>query len=353
MKADKNELERLTALYASGDLTAAEREKLFAAALEDQVLFETLEHEDAVRDVLGMPGAKDRLLAGLQPKRSRWLVCAGGLAAAATAAIVFVLVRTSPISDRTMPVEDRAPQVVQAEAPEISTLAKAKNNAPMQAAKPIPDARAKQISDSGAVKSTEPQEARQEVRMAENRLLKEESMPANGPGRAMAPAPLTPLAGVVPEAQPSAAPSTMQARAKSGIGGYANQGALMVGSFVPQPAYTILIKNDAGEFVPVGQNQEFQKGDSVRVALLAPYTGRMTVNNSGQISTQLVTAGQRYFAPEEGGIVLDKPSRETLIGVTFQGDLSAEMSKKALPERKVAADAIVAPTHFDIKISYK
>ena len=63
MKADKNELERLTARYASGDLTADEREKLFAAALEDQVLFEALAHEDAVRDVLGMPGAKERVIA--------------------------------------------------------------------------------------------------------------------------------------------------------------------------------------------------------------------------------------------------------------------------------------------------
>lgn len=354
MNADKNELERLIALYASGELTAGEREKVFAAALEDQVLFEALAHEDALRHVLEMPGAKDRVIEGLKPKRSRWFMWAGGLAAAATVAIVFVLVRTSPISDRTIPAENRAPQVIQAEAPPAREIpaapssAKAMNNDPMQAAKSIP----KQASDSGALGSIKPPEARQEVQVADNRVLKEASMPVNGPARSMAPVPPAPHSGVVPEVQLLAAPATMQEPAKSGIVGYTNSGAVMLRSFAPPP-YTVLIKKAAGEFVSAGQNQEYQKGDSVRVTLVSPLTGRMTVNNSGKISSQLVNAGQRYFAPEEGEIVLDKPSGETLIGVTFQVDFTAEMSKKALPGRNVTADAIVTPTHFDIKITYK
>ena len=359
MKADKNELERLTARYASGDLTADEREKLFTAALEDQALFEALAHEDAVRDVLRMPGAKDRVIAGLMPKRSRWLVWAGGLAAAATAAMVFVLVRTSPISDRTVPAESRAPQVMEAEVPParellaVAPIAKSKGNAPKQEAKQIPGASAKQNSDSAAVNSIKTTESKQEVQVADARVLKEESMPVNDPVRAMAPGPPAPLSGVVSDAQPLAGIATMQARAKSGIGGYATPGSAIMQNFAPQPPYTVLVKNAAGDFIPAGQNQEFQKGDSVRVALLAPLTGRMTLNNSGKTSSQLVNAGQRYFAPEEGEIVLDKPSGETLLAVTFQLDLSAEMSKKALPERNVASDAIVAPIRFDIKITYK
>ena len=365
MKADKNELERLTALCASGGLTAAEREKLFAAALEDQVLFEVLAHEDAVRDALELPGAKDRVIEGLKPKRSRWFVWAGGLAAAATAAIVFVLVRPSPVSDRTVPAENHAPRQMQAEVPSMreteapAPIAKAKNNAPIPPRKPIPDGRAKQVSlsDSGAVDFIKPTDTRQEVQIADNRILKEraESAPVNGPVRAPAPTAPAGAAGVVGgvlEPQPFAAPATMGARAKPSFSVAANSGGL-ARSMMPQPLYTVLLKNAAGEFVPAGQNQAFQKGDTVRVALVAPITGRMTVNNSGQISSQLVNAGQRYFAPDEGEIVLDKPSGETLIGVTFQVDLTAEMSKKSLPGRNVTADAIVAPTHLDIRITYK
>ena len=117
MKADKNELDRLTALYASGQLTTAEREKLFAAALEDQVLFEALAHEDALRDVLAMPGAKARVIEGLKPKRSRRFAWFGGLAAAAATAIVFVLVRPRDVPDKILTAENHAPQQIQAEVP--------------------------------------------------------------------------------------------------------------------------------------------------------------------------------------------------------------------------------------------
>ena len=365
MNADKNELERLTALYASGQLTRVERKILFSAALEDQELFAALAHEDAMRDALQLPGATDRVIAGLKPKRSRWLVWAGGLAATATAATIFVLMRTSPISDRTVPAENRASQVIQAEAPPAPQIlseppaVKAKSSSPMQAAKSIPDGRAKEVSvaDPGAVGSVKTAEARQEVQVADNRILKEraESAPTNGPVRALAPtapAPLVGVAGGVPGGQPFEPPATMASRAQPAFSVAANAG-VMVRSFAPRPPYTVLVKNAAGEFIPAGQNNEFQRGDSVRVAFVAPFTGRMTVNNSGQISTQLVNAGQRYIAPDDSEIVLDKASGETLIGVTFQTDLTAEMSKKALPERKAAADAIGPPTHFDIKITYK
>ena len=312
-----------------------------------------------MRDVLQMPGAKDRVIDGLKPKRNRWFVWAGGLAAAATAAIVFVLVRPSPVSDRTLPAEYHAPQQMQAEVPSMreieapAPIAKATKNATIPAAKPIPDGRAKQVSlsDSGAADLIKPTDTRQEVQVAENRILKEraESAPVNGPVRAMAPTAPAGAAGVVDgvlEPQHFAAPAKPSFTVAANSGGLAR-------SMMPQPPYTVLLKNAAGEFLPTGQNRVFQKGDTVKVALVAPITGRMTVNNSGQISSQLVNAGRRYFAPDEGEITLDKASGETLIGVTFQVDLTAEMSKKALPGRNVTADAIVDPTHFDIKITYK
>ena len=367
MKADKNELDRLTALYASGQLTAAEREKLYAAALEDQVLFEALAHEDALRDVLAMPGAKARVIEGLKPKRSRWFVWAGGLAAAATTAIVFVFVRTSDVPDKTLTAENHAPQQIQAEAPPApritapasASVAKAKPAAPAQQDKPITDGRAKQVSlsDSAVAVPVKPPEPRQEIMVAENKVVREkmETAPVNGPARAAevdVPAPAA--GGLAPGMgggvrQPSEAPRAMESPARPTFS--APMSPVM--SMMPRPPYTILLKNAAGEFIPASQNQVFQKGDTVRVALVAPLTGRMTVNNSGQISSQIVTAGQRYLTPEGGELVLDKTSGETLIGVTFQVDPTAEFSKKAAPARSASMDALVTPTHIDIKITYK
>jgi hypothetical protein len=59
------EAEQLLGGYATGTLTGAEREALFAAALEDQELFDALADEEALRELLADPGARAHLLAAL------------------------------------------------------------------------------------------------------------------------------------------------------------------------------------------------------------------------------------------------------------------------------------------------
>ena len=83
--------------YATGSLTEAERKALFEAALEDQELFDELAGEQAVKEVLDEPGARQRLLAALEPPRRHraWL----WITAAVTLAIVIGVVllnRTPP-----------------------------------------------------------------------------------------------------------------------------------------------------------------------------------------------------------------------------------------------------------------
>ena len=60
------EARKLLGGYATGTLTDGEREALFAAALEDQSLFDALAEEDALRELLESPGAKTRLLASIK-----------------------------------------------------------------------------------------------------------------------------------------------------------------------------------------------------------------------------------------------------------------------------------------------
>lgn len=67
----REDIARLLGGYATGTLTPEEQRALFAAALEDQALFDELAREQALRDVLREPTARGQLLAALED-RPRW-----------------------------------------------------------------------------------------------------------------------------------------------------------------------------------------------------------------------------------------------------------------------------------------
>lgn len=100
----REEIEKLLGGHATGTLTPEEREALFAAALEDQQLFEELAREEPLRELLQDPVAKTRLQAVLErrpePVRLRWLrgaawaIPAFGLAAVV---VVFVVQQFHPL----------------------------------------------------------------------------------------------------------------------------------------------------------------------------------------------------------------------------------------------------------------
>ena len=66
----REEIQKLLGGYATDTLSEAERRALFEAALEDQELFDALAKEDALRDVLRDPSARQQLIAALGPARA-------------------------------------------------------------------------------------------------------------------------------------------------------------------------------------------------------------------------------------------------------------------------------------------
>jgi hypothetical protein len=94
------EAEKLLGGYATGTFTEAERQRLFAAALERQDLFDALADEEALREVLSDPVARAQLLAALSssapPKVTPFwrhpglLGAAAGLLVAATAGLAYL-----------------------------------------------------------------------------------------------------------------------------------------------------------------------------------------------------------------------------------------------------------------------
>ncbi len=94
----QDEIRKLLGGYATDTLTADERRILFEAALEDQALFDALQNEDALRELLDDPVARHqvrRMLAGPIPKprphfgSRRWLF---GVAIPAGVAVILIVI---------------------------------------------------------------------------------------------------------------------------------------------------------------------------------------------------------------------------------------------------------------------
>lgn len=120
--------------YATGTLTPAEEQALFAAALDDQELFDALAREQAVREVLTDPAARGTLLAALDtPKRSwwwSWRPAAAALALAGVAAVA-VVVGTRKAAEAPLVARVEAPAAVALPAePRVDALEMRRDTAP-------------------------------------------------------------------------------------------------------------------------------------------------------------------------------------------------------------------------------
>lgn len=114
------EIERLLALYSAGRISAADREALYAAAIDDPALFEELFEEDALREALADPQVRAAALAAQpggvdRPERTsisrwtwwRWPAFA---AIAAAALLAIVVVRRSAPDAQVQMAQHRAPE---------------------------------------------------------------------------------------------------------------------------------------------------------------------------------------------------------------------------------------------------
>jgi hypothetical protein len=103
----QEEIRKLLGGYATNTLTERERTVLFEAALEDQDLFDTLQNEDALRELLADPASHEQIREALRPVAAGprqgfweqpWLIGAGSLAAVAAIAIAIVTWHHEPVA---------------------------------------------------------------------------------------------------------------------------------------------------------------------------------------------------------------------------------------------------------------
>jgi len=92
----QEEIRKLLGGYATNTLTERERTELFQAALEDQELFDALQNEDTLRELLADPISREQIRQALQPARRipwmrrRWLIGTAAVAAAVVGVGIFI-----------------------------------------------------------------------------------------------------------------------------------------------------------------------------------------------------------------------------------------------------------------------
>jgi hypothetical protein len=87
---NRDTIQKLLGGYATGTLTPEEQQALFAAALDDQELFDALAREQSLRDLLRDPAAKAQVLMALDTARPRWYQKRPWMPAAAAVAMAGI-----------------------------------------------------------------------------------------------------------------------------------------------------------------------------------------------------------------------------------------------------------------------
>jgi hypothetical protein len=186
----EHELEKLLGGFAADTLTPEEREKLFAAALQDQQLFNALADEQALKELLNDPTVRRRLLQALSPHRtvSPWrswldrfttpaaLAWTGGVAVGVFAVVLGLNVYEDSLrraSETAVPEEARPPDpstippgTPSAEAP----LNDAGKKAPKADPRPRPAAKDSTSSTTNRLEQAVKSRPREEPEQADKRM---------------------------------------------------------------------------------------------------------------------------------------------------------------------------------------
>ena len=290
----REEIRKLLGGYATDTLSEAERRALYEAALEDQELFDELAKEQALREVLQDPSARQQLIEALGPAREpfaermwRWMRQPAMLAVAGGLAVLLIvggiLLRPAKQAPR------REAIVADALSPGASQL-----DTQLQKVQPRVIARNPRRLAKLPAKS------------ADGRVLPTPPSVQSAPAPAPPPPPAVALArGAVASGFAPMAPLP-KARA-----------AALAGRLAVE--YTLLLKGTDGEYSPVPSGTVFHPGDSVRLQTDANEAGYIYLfqrNASAGwdlVERQPVEKGQRCVLPSTGGLQSDTPATLELL----------------------------------------
>ncbi|MGC9946497.1 MAG: hypothetical protein ABSF64_09040 [Bryobacteraceae bacterium] len=358
----REDIQKLLGGYATDTLSEAERRALYAAALEDQELFDALAKEQALREVLQDPAARQQLMEALGPapvalmaRGWRWLrrpavlAMAGGMAvllivaglalrqpkhAAQQEALVADAITQTPPT----PVKPAAVAAEPTARPVRKTLKQTLAGALESKAEQAPPWPA-----PTAIGAPPAQPAPAAPRPAPAGVGGQLGGGGGGDVRPAVQAAGAPVVSLNSQAMPPA--SLMHAR-----------NAFAAGSFMATPAvqYTLLRRGDGDTYSPVPSGTVFHAGDSVRLRIEPAEDGnvRLFQREPGAgwnlVASQQVEKDQRYDLPSTGGLQSDRPAKLELLlelsrlaqatPATAAGAAASAPAAKALAPVKITLD---------------
>jgi hypothetical protein len=316
---NREDIEKLLGGYAAGVLTPAEEQALFAAALEDQQLFDELAREQPLRDLLRDPSARATLLASLSEERVPWyrrfarpLVAVAAALCIAVPVLVWQMHRPKPQPVLTAQVAEPVKQLENKHAvpaPEPAAPPAAAPAAPRLTASRVPAPAARRVLTPPAVRqlAAEPTPLAKKEAAAEDALKPVENAPSRDVKVMAEQFEVTAqnsqaLDGAIQtdEERARKAMQTLRAsaanefRPNQAAGGAA--GSLAAPMFatagaIPQVRWTVLRRQPDGQFT-AADAANLQAGDVVKLTFEAPEAGNLYITEQQKPRTLPIEPGK-------------------------------------------------------------
>jgi hypothetical protein len=301
------EVRRLLGGYATNSLSEAERKALFDAALEDQELFDALEDEQALKDLLDDQITRGQVRAALQgnvgmgPRawRGRWWTWSlAGIAAAALTIALIVKVNTPAVSrqqvemamaNKPASAEPAAPAMARPPSPSemMAKLARREREKKVEGRRSAKEElthtagdRKDMAADAQALLPPPPgvAETKQAAGQSEQSALQLQKSQQALPQLAQAPLAAPAASNAIRDqgaADQPRSPAVTTGALGGAIGGFAGAPApLKAGVGL---SYSVLKRDQSGEFSKVDSNAAVRRGDAVRLLVSPSASGYLNL----------------------------------------------------------------------------
>ena len=386
------EAQRLLGGYATNSLTEAERKELFEAALGDQELFDALQKEQALKDLLDDEITRAQVRQALargapapRPWWGRWWTWSFAAAALAVASVALIVKLSNPPTLRTSELAVAKRQ--DASDARFSGTLEPKLDAPAPPAKGPSDllralARAEREKKVEARRSakeelTHSDRDRKDVSAVESAKSVAPPAPSPSPAAPAAPdqiqpatqaqtqvsqdqvaqqfrvqnqvaappAAAPPAADSLRDQQPAAQPGARAARTQSVAGTIGGLAGMPATQKPPTLTYSALKQTENGGYTRVDQTADLHPGDAVRLSISAPVAGFLQLyerSASGEWEKRLgpsglnVTANTPVMVPDQPIAV--RPRQQLRLVLSPTPTISAALLEKGGSNSKTVAE---------------
>ena len=378
---NREDIGKLLGGYATGTLTAEEREALMAAALDDQTLFDALADEQALRDLLADPAARAHLLAalgesrpGLAARLAAWwrkpavMALAASVMAGAVALTVMrmsrppvpdrpvqvALVRQPPLPEAAAPPAAAAPPPASvaaiAPAPEKPLAAKRKER---HAAEPEPvprqfrDMRPPPPPPPAMAPPPPPAASAEGTAKLEARADKLAAPPPAGVGGGVIGGVFGGVIGGVPGVSPPPPPALQAAAGAARSNGPRMLArTALVAARGPAVGYTLLRQSETGAYEPLAAGSEVHTGDVVALRVEPREAGWLYVLAFREGVWQVIFSGKAepgrtYAAPSAGSLRYTDPGRKQLAVVLATEEIPGGPAAPPANAIRITVDVVV------------